>query len=94
MSILRIAKELLNNAIKHAKATKIELQLIYFKNFLYLSVEDNGMGILKNKEKSEGIGLKNINLRVNYLKGKINQESSEKGTLISIEIPYEPDLPN
>lgn len=89
LSIFRIAKELLNNAIKHSNATKIEFQLIYFEEFLYMSVEDNGQGILKNQEKSKGIGLKNINLRVNYLKGNLSQESSQRGTLIAIEIPYE-----
>lgn len=88
LSIFRIAKELLNNAIKHAKASKIEVNLIYFDDFLYLSVEDNGCGFRKYGEEITGIGLKNISLRVDYLNGKMNQETSEKGTLISIEIPY------
>jgi signal transduction histidine kinase len=94
LNIFRIIKELLNNAIKHAKATKIELQLIYFEDFLFLSVEDNGIGIKENQGFMKGIGLKNINLRVNYLNGKLNQESSDKGTLFSIEIPYAPNFKN
>ena len=91
LSIYRIIKELLNNAIKHAKASRIELQLIYFEDFLYLSIEDNGIGIKENQTESKGNGLKNLDLRVNYLNGKMNRESSDKGTLISIEIPYEPN---
>ena len=89
LSIFRIAKELLNNALKHAKASNIEVQLIYFEEFLYLSVEDNGIGFSNYNQKIKGIGLKNITLRVNYLNGKISQESSDKGTLITVEIPYD-----
>ena len=92
MSIFRIVKELVNNAIKHAKPTKIVVQMLYFEAFLYISVEDDGIGMTNfNAEFSSGIGIKNIILRVNYLNGKMNQESSENGTLISIEIPYEPN---
>ncbi|MCU0326913.1 MAG: ATP-binding protein [Spirosomaceae bacterium] len=94
LSIFRIVKELLNNSIKHSKASKIEIQLIYFDEFLYVSVEDNGKGMSKNADLSEGIGLKNIYLRINFLNGKVNQETSERGTLISIEIPYEPNPQN
>ncbi len=94
LSIFRIAKELLNNALKHAKASKIEVNLIYFNDFLYLSVEDNGFGFRKTDEEITGIGLKNISLRVDYLNGKISKESSEKGTMIAIEIPYEPKPKN
>jgi signal transduction histidine kinase len=91
LNIFRIIKELLNNALKHAKATKIELQLIYYEQFIYLSVEDNGIGLEEKQAKIKGNGLKNINLRVNYLHGKQTIESSQKGTLVLIEIPYEPD---
>jgi signal transduction histidine kinase len=94
LNIFRIIKELLNNAIKHAKATKIELQLIYYEAFIYVSVEDNGIGFEEKQTDMKGNGLKNINLRVNYLHGKLSLESSSKGTSILIEIPYEPDPKN
>ena len=90
LSIFRIVKELVNNAIKHAKSKKIEVQMLYFETFMYVSVEDDGIGMEKfNPAFSSGIGIKNILLRVNYLKGKINQESSQRGTLIAAEIPYD-----
>ena len=88
LGIFRIAKELINNALKHAKANRIETQLIYFDDFLYLSVEDDGVGFKENPSEVARHGLKNINLRVNYLHGKIEIESSENGTMITIEIPY------
>jgi signal transduction histidine kinase len=43
----------------------------------------------KNNREIKGIGLKNISLRINYLNGKMSQESSDKGTLITVEIPYD-----
>jgi signal transduction histidine kinase len=88
LSIFRIAKELITNAIKHAQARTIEVQLLYYEKFLYLSVEDDGIGFGKNSEKKSGIGLKNINLRVDYLNGRLNRESSDEGSIVSIEIPY------
>jgi signal transduction histidine kinase len=57
-------------------------------------VEDNGIGFLKNNKEVNGIGLKNITLRVNYLNGKMSQESSKKGTLMAIEIPYDTNHKN
>jgi signal transduction histidine kinase len=94
LNIFRIIKELLNNAIKHAKASKIELQIIYYDSFMYISVEDNGIGFEEKGVALTGNGLKNINLRVNYLNGKLSLESSPKGTLVLIEIPYEPKPKN
>lgn len=94
LNIFRIIKELLNNAIKHAKASKIELQIIYYDSFMYISVEDNGIGFEEKVVAVTGNGLKNINLRVNYLNGKLSLESSPKGTLVLIEIPYEPKPKN
>ena len=88
LGIFRIAKELINNALKHAQAKRIEVQLIYFEEFLYLSVEDDGIGFKENPADMTGHGLKNINLRVNYLNGKMNLDSSENGIMITIEIPY------
>lgn len=94
LNIFRIIKELLNNAIKHAKASTIELQMIYYEAFIYVSVEDNGSGFEEKHADMKGNGLKNINLRVNYLHGKLSLESSPKGTSVLIEIPYEPDPKN
>ncbi len=88
LGVFRIAKELINNTLKHAHANRIEAQLIYFDDFLYLSVEDDGVGFKENPSEITGHGLKNINLRVNYLHGKIEIESSENGTVTTIEVPY------
>jgi signal transduction histidine kinase len=88
INIYRIIKELVNNVLKHSEAKQAVVQLIFFDDFLYVSVEDNGKGFDFSRNESWGIGLNNINLRSQYLKAKITTESSLAGTLISFQIPY------
>jgi signal transduction histidine kinase len=88
INIYRIIKELINNVLKHSEAKQAVVQLIFFDEFLYVSVEDDGKGFDFSSQQSWGIGLNNINLRSQYLKAKLTTESSPSGTLISLEIPY------
>lgn len=83
--LYRIVQELLNNTIKHAKATKSNIQLTRNENLISLTVEDNGKGFDVNDVKKNGIGLSNINHRVEYLNGKIDVQSDNKGTSTHIE---------
>ena len=84
--IYRIIMELTNNIIKHASATEATIQLIYYETYLELMAEDNGKGFAE--EKSDGIGLKNIKSRIDYLRGKLNIDSANRGTTIMIQVPY------
>ncbi len=87
LNIYRIVAELLNNVVKHSKATKAIIQLIYYEKYLLISFEDNGIGINTN-ENSWGIGLKNINSRVEFMKAKIITDSNATGTTFMIEVLY------
>lgn len=83
----RIAQELINNALKHAQAKEIFVQLQQNDEEVFLTVEDDGIG-WENAEISEGSGLMNLKNRVNFLKG--NLEISSKigdGTSAYINIP-------
>ena len=51
-----------------------------------MQVEDNGGGF-NQKESTNGIGLKNIKTRIEYLGGKLNIESDDSQTQFMIEIP-------
>ena len=88
LTIYRIANELINNVLKHAKATEASLQLLYMPENLQLIVEDNGVGFHSNPPESEGIGIKNIHSRAKYIGAKINIDSSARGTIFMIEIPH------
>jgi len=86
--IYRIISELITNILKHAHATQALIQLIYQSGSLVVTVEDNGTGI-NNPKGEEGMGLRSIRLRADYLHATLKIESDTKGTLIILEVPYE-----
>jgi signal transduction histidine kinase len=87
LNIYRMIAELINNILKHSKAKKAVIQLIYYKDYLSISVEDDGSGIKKSPN-DWGIGLKNINSRVEFLQAKINIDSGHNtGTTIMVQVP-------
>jgi signal transduction histidine kinase len=84
--IYRCAYELVNNAIKHAHATTINVQLMIDNGIISLTVHDNGIGFDPQTVNS-GIGLENIRTRIAIYNGKMFINSSpDAGTEISIEI--------
>lgn len=86
MNIYRIIQETLNNINKHANATTISLQLYVEEGFLYLNIADDGVGFNVEKSKS-GIGLKNIQSRVESINGKLKISSEiNKGTKVFIKV--------
>ena len=84
--IYRIIREFLTNALKHAKASQIVVQLIFYDAMLYASVEDNGQGM--SKDALTGIGLETIRLRVAHLNARMNTESGPTVTLVTPDVPY------
>mgnify|MGYP003872219555 CR=1 FL=1 len=90
LNLYRIAQELLNNALKYAKATDIKVQI--YKNELdkiILTVEDNGIGCDLTKLESSGIGLQNLKTRTQLMNGVLDLNTQPgKGFSASIEIPY------
>ena len=88
VNIFRILQELVNNSIKHADASEIHVQLSYQARLLQLTVEDDGKGF-DNNTVSSGIGLRNIQSRVDYLGANLDFRSDEKGTSYEIEINTE-----
>ncbi len=88
--LYRVIQECVNNVIKHAGADKLDISLIKDADGIAATVEDNGKGFDTNdKLKFEGIGLKNITSRIEFLKGSVDFDSSPgKGTLIAIHVPF------
>ncbi|TSD62991.1 sensor histidine kinase [Inquilinus sp. KBS0705] len=87
--LYRVIQETVNNVIKHAGASQLDVQLIMEDDEISVTIEDNGKGFDHYAEKKfEGIGLKNMITRVEYLKGTVDISSSPgKGTLVAILIP-------
>ncbi|MCB9360799.1 MAG: PAS domain S-box protein [Flavobacteriales bacterium] len=90
MGLYRTLQELTNNIIKHSKAKNASVQLIKKDNKLLVEIKDDGIGINKgidNNPKSNGIGLKNMKSRIEYLGGKFTIDpKTKKGTKINIEL--------
>ncbi|MBI5370424.1 MAG: sensor histidine kinase [Sphingobacteriales bacterium] len=70
LSVYRIVQELINNVIKHSKASQAMVQLTQQGDLLSISIEDNGIGFEKDRE-AEGMGLRSLQSRIKAMNGKI-----------------------
>lgn len=87
LHMYRIVQELLNNALKHSEANEIDIQLSRQNGHLILKVEDDGVGFDKD-DVELGLGLDNIQSRVNVLQGEMNIDSKAgEGTSVIIHVP-------
>lgn len=89
LKINSIIDEFLNNIIKHSKATQAQIALKESNGNLEISIFDNGKGFNpKILKKDSGLGLKQIEARINKMEGVFNIKSSpEEGTHIYISVP-------
>ena len=89
--LYRVIQECVNNTIKHAGATTLDISLIKDKDGISGTIEDNGKGFdTTDKEKFEGIGLKNITTRIEYLKGTVDFDSAPgRGTVVALHVPLQ-----
>jgi signal transduction histidine kinase len=89
LSLYRVTQELINNVIKHSKATMVSVQLFKSGGYLVLIVEDNGKGI-ENGAATDGHGMLNIRSRLTTIHGNVNFEASPNaGTTATIRIKLE-----
>jgi two-component system, NarL family, sensor kinase len=84
----RIIQELVNNAVKHAVAKQIIVQLNINTHKLSITVEDDGKGFNINTiANSKGAGMDNIKYRVQYFNGTLDIVTAPgKGTSVNIEL--------
>ncbi len=79
--ILRIVQELLNNILKHAKATAVSIEMAYSETHLTVTVKDNGMGFdttrLTATQSHRGLGLINMDKRMQLVGGIITLSSKQ-----------------
>ncbi|MBN1317225.1 MAG: ATP-binding protein, partial [Anaerolineales bacterium] len=89
--LYRIALEALNNALKHANATSVTIQILFDREWVELSVTDNGRGFDPAAEaKTGGMGLVAMQERVSGLGGDLIIRSSVgEGTCIQARIKLE-----
>lgn len=92
--VFRMIQELINNCIKHANATEAEIRVCTEDEITTLVISDNGTGFEKEVEESlsQGSGIRGIKNRIFLLNGKIDLQTSAKGTSIAIEFRNDPEL--
>lgn len=99
LTLLRIVQEAVNNSKKHASAKNIYVNIKYLKNYIEVTLKDDGIGFDINEygkvrksieNKKSGFGLSMLHERVYLLSGEIKIESQkDKGTKVYIKIPLD-----
>ncbi|MBM6498749.1 tetratricopeptide repeat-containing sensor histidine kinase [Flavobacterium macrobrachii] len=81
----RIIQESINNALKHAKATKVSVEVLCENQFIEIIIKDNGIGF-DEENTVLGNGLSNLKKRAKELNGEILVTSQlKKGTTIVLK---------
>lgn len=95
MSLYRIIQELINNTIKYAGASEMQINSVLSDQELVISLEHNGNGLSQEDFETysfnkEGLGLKNIRNRVLLLKGAIRFYKTKELSVVRISLPVQP----
>lgn len=87
--IYRMLQETMQNIYKHANASTVKISFQLKNDVILCTIEDDGSGFNVNKAR-KGIGLKNIDSRINEIGGKAEVYSKiDVGTIIKLFIPIE-----
>ncbi|MGN6421314.1 MAG: two-component regulator propeller domain-containing protein [Pseudobacter sp.] len=89
--IFLVFKEAVNNIVKYAKASKVDITLKRQKNVLLMTITDNGVGFRSNSGQQgtvRGNGLRNMRKRAEAMNGSLQIISApESGTSVELRIP-------
>lgn len=84
-NIYLILKESLQNILKHANASLIEIDIEIIDTKFLITIKDNGKGFDPNSIRGNGLG--NMKLRATQINGNLNIENiSDKGILVNLEV--------
>jgi signal transduction histidine kinase len=91
-AVFRIAQEALHNALRHASATRVEVDLVHRNGFVELEVRDDGHGFdpVAVAETSRKLGLSSMRERARTVGGRLTMTSKPgKGTSVRLAVPVE-----
>lgn len=91
IKVNNIIQEFVNNILKHSNATKAIVRIEDRDGLLHINIQDDGVGFDKKEiPKKDGLGINQIDARIQMMKGKFHINSSpETGTIIEIELPIQ-----
>jgi signal transduction histidine kinase len=94
LCLFRIAQEALSNAVRHARATTITVELKAELDGVELLVVDDGVGFVASGRTGSGLGLRSIDERVRLARGQVTVESQPgEGTRVFVRIPLAIERP-
>lgn len=92
--LYRVICEAMNNAIRHGRASHIDVQIMIETDMLKIQISDNGTGFdyeTVRQKKEHGLGLNNIHRIIEMMNGQITIRSgNDQNTRIFMEIPCKP----
>ena len=94
ITIVRVVQECLNNAQKHADASRVDVRFRAVETGLELTIEDNGRGFghgeVAADTETPGMGLRSMRERAELLNGSLSvEESPGGGGMVVLHIPLE-----
>ena len=91
IKIYNVIHELINNILKHSKASNAYIVIEDKNDFLSILIEDDGIGFnYKYSNEKTGLGLNQIEARIQMMNGNFLIESSEnRGAKITISVPVQ-----
>lgn len=91
-AIFRLVQEAVSNAIRHGKASAIEVKVEWLKDHVTLLVKDNGLGFDQSIVKNQSFGLIGMKERIDLIDGEFYINSSlGNGTVLMFQIPLKTD---
>lgn len=91
--VFRVVQEALTNCARHARAKNIRVVVHGRNDAVFLTVQDDGVGITGSESVGRGLGLVGIEERVRELGGRVTIYSQPaKGTSLKVEIPLHPKV--
>ncbi|WP_299191112.1 cache domain-containing protein [uncultured Litoreibacter sp.] len=92
IALYRIAQEALTNVERHAEASEVSLEVFGHRRGATLRIQDNGTGIAGDR-RAGGLGLRNMQERIDQLGGTLRVLSTDQGTTIEASVPLSHMLP-
>ncbi|MCQ5363642.1 sensor histidine kinase [Anoxybacillus salavatliensis] len=90
VAVFRLVQEAVQNALKHAEATTIQVKMELKQNSLLIVVKDDGKGFNPNEKKEKAFGLMGMRERIEWLEGKLHLYSQlGRGTIVTMHIPIQ-----
>ena len=90
IALYRIAQEAMTNIERHAGATQVSVSLRGNRSGAILGIVDNGRGMIRPqgmRQQTTGLGLRNMQERIEQLGGSLRIMSSNDGTVIEAQVP-------